>query len=179
MEKLEVKTAEGDWRDITAMLTDDPPTVERQHRMSEAFWPGAVRGGKIGTGPQVRRGTPGAVVLRVIGPQTRARRAALAARARGFAALLEATDGVGNTMVAAVRAQTGLNERDRAARARGGRGGATPIDPNRRLTTFGMRVQLDERAPDGYRLVGGTTRQRACYLRAVDRWLLDDPIARA
>lgn len=161
MEKLEVKTAEGDWRDITEML-----------------WPGAVRGGKIGTGPRVRRGTPGATVLRVIGPRTRARRAALAKRAQGFAVLLEATDGVGNLTVTAVRAQTSLNERDRAERARGGRGGTGPTSPNRRLATFGMRVELDD-SPDGYHLVGGTVRQRACYRRAVERWVLCDPIAEA
>lgn len=170
MEKLEIKTADGHWRDIAEMLMDesvDFPTVEQQHRTSEAVWSGAVRGGKIGTGPRVRRGTPGATVLRVIGPQTRQRRAALAARAQGFAVLLEATDGVGNLTVVAVRAQTRLNARDRAERERQWPGGLGPVNPNRRLATFGMRVQLKM---DGHILVGGTARQRACYRRAVERW---------
>lgn len=159
MEKLEIKTADGDWRDITEMLFPHPmhprggKTMNALHRN--------IRAGKYRTGPQ-----------------TRARRAALAKRAQGFAVLLEATDGVGNLTVTAVRAQTSLNERDRAERARGGRGGTGPTSPNRRLATFGMRVELDD-SPDGYHLVGGTVRQRACYRRAVERWVLCDPIAEA
>lgn len=75
-----------------------------------------------------------------------------------------------NPVVAAVRAQTDLNELDKAVRNHKGKGGAGPLPPNRRLEAFGMSIQLtDDR--NGYRLIGGTQRQRACYVRAVSRWM--------
>lgn len=77
-----------------------------------------------------------------------------------------------NPIVAAVRAQTDLNDRDRALRAHRGPGGAGATPPNWRLQTFGMRIEIDESVPSGYRLIGGTARQRACYLRSVKRWVL-------
>lgn len=76
-----------------------------------------------------------------------------------------------NPVVAAVRAQTDLNERDRAARNHKGKGGTGLTRPSRRLAAFGMRVEIDGTQPYGYRLIGGTQRQRACYLRSVDRWV--------
>lgn len=103
-----------------------------------------------------------------IGPQTRARRAAYDKRRSELVTRNRMTDGVGSFMVEGVRAQTVQNEYDRATRAGGGAGGQGPTNPNTRLTTFGIKVEPALNG-HGYDLVGGTARQRACYLRAVKR----------
>ena len=97
------------------------------------------------------------------------RHAARAKRVESLPYLLDTYGPCGSATVAAVRSQTAQSERDRALISRRGPGGLKPLDPNRRLAAFGMRVEL---ASEGYRPVGGTARQRACYMRAVQRWML-------
>src|SRR4051812_30642502 len=111
-----------------------------------------------------------------MGPRTRARLVAYAVRVQRLPLLKDVYGPSGNPMVAAARAGTATSASDKAKRANKGPGGRGPTQPNRRLAAFGMRVEIDERERDGYRLVGGTARQKRCYRRAVDQWLLDDPI---
>jgi hypothetical protein len=122
------------------------PSVEQQHRMQDAVW-------RV---PDHSR--------------TAQRRAAYRARVASLAERIDTYGPSGNPTVAAVRAQTALNERDRAERQKGGAGGTGPLAPDRRLATFGMRVALDDGEPYGYRFTGGTARQWRCYRRAVERW---------
>jgi hypothetical protein len=157
--KVEIETADGIWDDISRFIAPYPPSHPLGSR-------GQLR--------RVMRSAP-----KYIGPRTTARLAAYAARVESLPLLRETYGPCANPTVAGVRAQTRLNERDRAERSGRGQGGTAPTHPNRRLAAFGIRVEVDESTSLGYRLVGGTARQQACYRRAVERWLTSDAIAEA
>lgn len=114
------------------------------------------------------------------GPNRRLRAFAYRTRVARLPRLLESTSGTGNPMVNLCRSGTEQSARDKALRLKGGDGQTAPLNPNARLRTYGVKVVLDHGAPGGFRLEGGTTRQRACYLRAVDRYMgHGDPIGEA
>jgi hypothetical protein len=97
--------------------------------------------------------------------RTEERQRALRARVLALQERLEITGGTGNLMVNICRSGTRTAALDKAWRARGGDGQTAPKHPNDRLRHYGLRVTLKGE------VIGGTARQRACYWRAVARYV--------
>jgi hypothetical protein len=108
-------------------------------------------------------------LVKPMGPRTKQRLVAYSVRVKSLPLLKDTYGPSANPMVALARAATLTSALDRAERMKQGPGGVGPTPPNRRLATFGMRVELDD-SYEGHQLVGGTARQRKCYRRAVARW---------
>ncbi len=164
-EMLEVQLREGEWTDITKYVQ-----------------PGSVHLSDWGPpfpDPMQPRKTR-KQLARIPGPNRVKRQRALRARVLALPQRLEITGGTGNFMVNLCRSGTRQAALDKAWRARGGDGQTAPKHPNDRLRHYGLKVVLDARVSGGFRVIGGTARQRACYLRAVDRYMgHGDPIGEA
>jgi hypothetical protein len=103
--------------------------------------------------------------------RTEERQRALRVRVLALKERLEITGGTGNLMVNICRAGTRQSALDRAYWARGGDGQTAPKHPNDRLRHYGIQVRLHPEPGRMPILIGGTARQRACYRRAVARYV--------
>jgi hypothetical protein len=110
-------------------------------------------------------------LARIPGPNRTKRNQARRARTLALKKRLEITGGTGNLMVNICRTGTRQAALDKARRARGGDGQTAPKHPNDRLQHYGMRVRLHPEPGRMPVLIGGTARQRACYRRAVARYV--------
>lgn len=163
--KLETQNPDGTWDDLTAYVEQGSLRLLAEVQGQQPI-------------PHLGRSLR-AKVAKPMGPRTKQRLIAYSVRVKSLPLLRDTYGPSANPTVALARAATRTSALDRALLKKQGRGGRGPTPPNRRLATFGMRVVLDDHAPDGYRLVGGTARQQRCYRRAVDRWLVSDPIPKA
>lgn len=113
-------------------------------------------------------------LARIPGPNRVKRKVAYRVRMAALPQRLDITDGTGNMMVNLCRSGTRQAQLDKAERARTSMR-KDAHHPNERLRHYGLKVTLRH---DGEPVItGGTARQRACYLRAVDRFMGDgDPI---
>lgn len=149
-----------EWADLTEyMQTGGERALEAialapTGRSSAHIWDASVRGGKAS------------------GPNRWARAQALRARVLALPQRLEITGGTGNMMVNLCRSGTHQAQLDKRVRTSMRK---DAHHPNERLRHYGLKVTLRH---DGEPVItGGTARQRACYLRAVDRFMGDgDPI---
>jgi hypothetical protein len=154
--KLEAQLPTGEWADLTKYM--------KAGSVHAPDWgppfPDPVR-------PRITRRARALVP----GPNRAARNFARKVRVRELPQRLEMTAGTGNLMVNICRLATGRS-RDRRADASYQRPAApAPKHPNGRLDTFGMTVRGDWDNGGGVTIRGGTARQRACYRRAVERWM--------
>lgn len=140
--KLEAKTADGEWADLTKYM--QAITAPRITRRARAL---------------------------VSGPNRAARNFARKVRVAELPKRLEMTSGTGNLMVNICRLATLRSEHRRADTSYQRPADPTPKHPNNRLDAFGMRVQGDWDNGGGVTISGGTARQKACYRRAVERWM--------
>jgi hypothetical protein len=154
--RLEVQTASGEWADLTKYIK-----TGGEH---------APDWGPPFPDPMKPRVTRRARAL-VPGPNRGARNFARKVRVAELKQRLEMTDGTGNLMVNICRLAA-LRSGHRRADASYQRPAApTPKHPNGRLDTFGMAARGDWDNGGGVTIRGGTARQRACYRRAVERWM--------
>jgi hypothetical protein len=149
--RLEAQLSSGEWADLTKYMQ-----ASDQHAMSDPMRPRVYR--------KVREKIPG--------PNRAARNFARRVRVAELPARLDMTGGTGNMMVNICRSGTRQSAQDKARRLHQGPGGRGPTHPNKRLDAFGMTVRGDWDNGGGVLIKGGTARQRACYVRAVERWML-------
>lgn len=162
--RLDVQTDGSTWTDLHAM----PEDLDTAALLPMEFR--AIRSaGNLHTWRRQERKLHERVTA---GPNRRLRALAYRTRVARLPHLLESTGGTGNPMVNLCRSGTEQSARDKTLRLKGGDGQTSPLSPDARLRTYGMRVELAAAPLSGYRIVGGTARQRACYLRAVERHVL-------
>lgn len=158
--KIEAQMSDGRWDDLTQYL--EAGSVRMQHSPD---W------GPPFPDPMRPRTTRWERTLRdrmYVGPTRRTRAMDYRARAASLPERLKITEGTGNWMVNICQSGTRQAAQDKAARAfRSMR--KDMHHPNERLRTYGLKIELDEHGRPV--VTGGTARQRACYLRAVDRWI--------
>lgn len=153
--KIEAQTSAGEWADLTKYMQAGgehapdwgPPFPDPMRR-------------RIETGRRFGKTLERELAYRV-------RKAELNDR-------LQLTEGTGNLMVNMCRSGTRQSAADKAMHRKGGPGRTQMHHPNRRLAWYGLTANINGawEQPDA-QISGGTARQRACYRRAVERYLAD------